>query len=128
MADVIEEVFDIRAKWKFLGLQLGIDDGTLNAINQECRENPDLCLYEVLSKWFRNGDATCENLEMALRKVSVGETRLANLIKKKYCHQKEPMKDCQPQDFVWKDESASIGRGTYFIYTNVTVIWLCIIL
>lgn len=80
---VYEAVFDMRAKWKQLGLQLNILPGSLDAIDQKCKGNPDDCLYEVLKDWLSKEEAAnWEQLVTALRQESVGETRLAYKIEK----------------------------------------------
>ena len=55
--DNIREVLDLtfphRAKWRLIGVQLGIDVGTLDAIeaNRKMVEN---CLTDLISHWLQN--------------------------------------------------------------------------
>ena len=82
-------MFDVRAKWKQLGLQLNILPGTLNAIEQKCKGNPDDCLYEILNDWLSKGEATWEQLVTALEQGTVGESRLADKLEMEHCKQGE---------------------------------------
>ena len=49
---MLNQVIDIRAKWELLGIQLGIDNGTIAAIKLENGGDPTLCLKDVLSTWL----------------------------------------------------------------------------
>ena len=50
---VLSQVIAIRAKWELLGIQLGIDDGTIAAIKSKNGGDPTLCLKDVLSTWLK---------------------------------------------------------------------------
>ena len=41
-----------RAKWELLGIRLGIDNGTIEAIKSKNHGISTLCLKEVLSTWL----------------------------------------------------------------------------
>ena len=79
-------VFEARAKWRRIGLELDITSGTLDAIDQRF-SNPTDRLEQVLSSWLSKGSATWKQLVEALFSVPVGETQLSKQIQKKYCHQ-----------------------------------------
>ena len=53
----IREILDLtwphRASWKLIGIELGIDIGTLDAIEKDRRIVQD-CLTELISTWLRN--------------------------------------------------------------------------
>ena len=50
---MLDQAWDYRAKWRYIGIELGIDKGTLDALNKNNREVED-CLTELISKWLRN--------------------------------------------------------------------------
>ena len=56
--DDIREVqdffWDIRAAWKTIGLELGIDMGTLDSIERTHRMVAEDCLLEMLKRWLQH--------------------------------------------------------------------------
>ena len=42
---VLDEMWDYRARWKSIGIELCVDTGTLDAIEKDCRKVND-CLQE----------------------------------------------------------------------------------
>ncbi len=86
LKQVYKVVFEARAKWRLIGLQLELTHGDLEAINLHYR-NPDDQLERVLAKWLRGGEATWRQLMEALYSVSVRETALAEQIRMKHCQQ-----------------------------------------
>ena len=50
---MLSQVVAIRAKWELLGVQLGIDDDTIEAIKLENGGNPARCLKGVISTWLK---------------------------------------------------------------------------
>ncbi|XP_064385873.1 uncharacterized protein LOC135334572 isoform X3 [Halichondria panicea] len=70
-------LFEVRAKWRPIGLELGLTPGTLDAIEQ-MKINPSDRLEAVLLDWLRGATAaTWEQLIDALRSVLVGANQLA---------------------------------------------------
>ena len=53
LADVMEAVVDIAAKWKSLGLALGIRPADLGAISSKHPNDPNECLTDVLHAWLQ---------------------------------------------------------------------------
>ena len=51
MREVIELLWDYRAKWRFIGMELGIKAGDLDAIEKDTREVGD-ALYKVTKQWL----------------------------------------------------------------------------
>lgn len=49
---MIDLAWNYRAKWRFIGIQLGIDQGTLDAIEKNNNEVED-CLSKLVSLWLR---------------------------------------------------------------------------
>ncbi len=70
-------LFEVRAKWRPIGLELGLTPGTLDAIEQ-VRINPSDRLEAVLLDWLRGAiAATWEQLIDALQSAPVGAIQLA---------------------------------------------------
>ena len=78
-SDNMREVFDFfwnyRARWKFIGMELGIDVNTLEATDKDHRKAED-CLFELIGQWLRGGKATRNAMTRALQSkcVASGET------------------------------------------------------
>ena len=82
-------LFPARAKWKNIGIELEVDMGTLNTIEEHCRSDPDKCLPEMLDHWLKqvNPSPSWEALAEALGSAPIGEGHLAEQIRQKYCTQ-----------------------------------------
>ncbi|XP_019857115.1 PREDICTED: uncharacterized protein LOC109585464 [Amphimedon queenslandica] len=88
--DVIEELQSIdSAKWKTLGVHLGLYHTTLEAIKADYRSVKD-CLMECMAAWLKGEDKVREkggpswsSLATALEKI--GANDIAINIKAKYC-------------------------------------------
>ncbi len=76
LKQVYNAVYDARAKWRKIGLQLKLTHGDLEAINSQY-QNPGDQLEQVLAQWLKGGEATWRQLMKALCTVPVGETALA---------------------------------------------------
>ena len=53
LKEILDLTWNCRARWRFLGIELGIDEGTLDAINENNRRVED-CLREMITIWLRN--------------------------------------------------------------------------
>ena len=51
--EVLDEMWDYRAKWKFIGIELGIGTGTIDAIEADCRNVGD-CLCKMICDWLKH--------------------------------------------------------------------------
>ena len=58
---VLSQVITIQAKWELLGIQLGIDNGTIEAIKLKNGGDPVLCLKDVLSTWLKENYDTLKH-------------------------------------------------------------------
>ena len=80
------ELLDVSDKWFNLGLELQLRVGTLRRLRNEY---PDLseALREMLFHWLKKVDPppTWEGLACALESRTVGEPRLAEQLRTKYC-------------------------------------------
>ena len=72
LRDILEVLWCIRDKWHKLGLALGIDSTTLNAILKDNRGITDDCFMELLDKWLRRKKHCWEEIAVALRSPLVG--------------------------------------------------------
>ncbi len=95
LKQVYNVVFEARAKWRRIGLQLELIHGDLEAIDSHYR-NPDDQLEQVLAKWLKGGEATWRQLMEALYSVPVGETALAKQIRMEHCQQGRTMSMFMP--------------------------------
>ena len=66
MKEVLDLTWDYRSKWMFIGIALGIDMGTLKAIEKDKKDTED-CLVELLNKWLCCPKATRSALTTALQ-------------------------------------------------------------
>ena len=79
----------IPAKWRLVGVQLKLPNGTLDEIQAQNAGSPDQCILSfqrVFTKWKHLGTSpyTWETMINALSSQSVGEVALANEMKEKY--------------------------------------------
>ena len=93
LKEVINAVYEVRAKWRRIGIQLNLTPGTLDAIEIEHSLVSDR-FEKVLSDWLRAGSASWENLVIALWSTPVGEIKLAKQLGQKHCPQGCSMHTC----------------------------------
>ena len=66
LGTVLEALYNDRSKWRYLGTQLEVSNGTLESISQECSDNQER-LCQVLKHWFSNtATASWNDLTVAL--------------------------------------------------------------
>ena len=87
LQDVLQELPDFT-EWEKLGLNLGLRQGKLNVIEEDCRRNANR-LSKVIQEWLRRnhnekqyGRPTWSNLVKAIKPI---ENALALEIEKKHC-------------------------------------------
>ena len=75
-------LWEIRRKWFNLGDNLGVEIGTLEAIQKTHRDNVDDCFNALIIEWLKNSkpQASWSALVAALRLPTVGEAHLAEEI------------------------------------------------
>ena len=82
---IYQELWDVRSKWRYLGLALGLKPATLDAIETDHRYT-DKCLYNVLLMWLKASPwRSWEDLFEALSVKTVGCQELAKQLRDKYC-------------------------------------------
>lgn len=79
LAKLLRFLYDVRAKWYDIGIQLNISTGTLDAIRQENYSDCGKCLREMMKHWLNRKSllATFDALIDALTSEPVGENTLA---------------------------------------------------
>ena len=65
MREVLDTFWDCRAKWKLIGIELGMDIGTLDAIDKDNNKVED-SLVDMIKQWLR-GKPTRRTMTMALK-------------------------------------------------------------
>ena len=70
--EVLNLIWDYRSRWRFIGIELGIDVSTLDTIDRDYRKADD-CLTELITKWLRctNPKPTRSAIAKALESQSV---------------------------------------------------------
>ena len=83
---VREELLDVSTKWFDIGLKLKLSVGTLECVRDQYRD-PFTSLREMLLHWLKTVDPppTWEGLACVLESRTVGEPRLAEQLRTKYC-------------------------------------------
>ena len=86
LAAVRRALFDIRAKWYHIGVELGLPVGTLNAIRTQFTDLTD-CVTEMCTKWLQgtHPSPTWNDLIKAVESPFVGENCLAQKLRNTYC-------------------------------------------
>ena len=79
----------IAAKWKLVGVQLMLSNGTLQEIQVQCSGKPDECklaILQVFAEWRNLGTSpyTWKTMINVLKSPTVGEVTLANNLQTKY--------------------------------------------
>ena len=78
--EMLDVAWESRARWRFIGIELGIDTGTLDAIEHDKRKAED-CLSELISQWLRRSDPkpTRRAMTKALKAPSVAASPSVSL-------------------------------------------------
>ena len=75
MREVLDFFWDYRANWKFIGVELGIDTGTLNSIDKDNRWCEE-ALLSLITLWLQGTKPlpTMSAMSMALKSKKVSGT------------------------------------------------------
>ena len=68
--EVLDRIWDYRACWKIIGIELGMDAGTLDAIGKNNIHKVEDCLVDLLTVWLR-GNATRSAMTKALQSTKI---------------------------------------------------------
>ena len=81
---VLDEVIDVKAQWKVIGLQLGVSIGDLKAIGADGKDVEEK-LIETLTMWLQSGkNTTWKALAEAMGSKSVKHEALMRKILEKH--------------------------------------------
>ncbi len=85
-------IYDARAKWYDIGIELEIPTGTLKSI-KSMYDSPADCLVEILDIWLKQVEPkpSWRLLITALEQPTIGEERLADKLKQKCYPSKKGM-------------------------------------
>ena len=83
---VRKELLDVSHKWFDIGLELELVVGVLDRLRYQYPD-PSTCLREMLFEWLKKVEPppTWEGVACALESRVVGEARLAEQLRMKYC-------------------------------------------
>jgi len=93
ISEVRGTLYEARAKWHDIGIELKLSVGTLNAIREDFPLAAD-CLKEMCINWLKriNPSPSWAALAKALESPPVGEGHLAQQLRDKYCRGREEAK------------------------------------
>ena len=90
MREVVEFFWDFRSQWKFIGLELGIDMGTLDSIERTQRMVVEDSYLEMLKHWLKRATLTPTRSAMAAvlqsRPLAGVSTTAGELLRKFHQH------------------------------------------
>ncbi len=81
MRFLVNETWDARNKWNHIGRELGIDQNSLDSIDNSKRGKAEDCYPEMLSTWVRRDGATWDALLDVLALPAVDLAIIATQIK-----------------------------------------------
>ena len=86
---VKKAVWSARTRWKDIGLELGIIQTDLDAIEAAYRTDIGRCFIEMLALWLKQVDPppTWSALVAALQDPTIEEGTLAKQVEREYVHQ-----------------------------------------
>ena len=91
LSEVYEKVYSSRPKWYNFGLALELPPATLDSIGIKYREDPSDCLREMIKARLKiENPLMWREIIRALRKPTVGESKLADQLEREYDPQ-EPL-------------------------------------
>ena len=92
LSEVRGALYEYRAKWYDIGIELKLSIGTLNTIKEDFPQAAE-CLREMCIHWLKRIDPrpSWEALTKALESPPVGEGHLAQQLRDKYCPGREDM-------------------------------------
>ena len=92
LKDIINSVWEARAKWFHIGIQLSMNVAVLEAIKSNHHDQLDACLTAMLTEWLKQTDPkpNWEALVTALKNQTVGCGHLADVIESTYYNEGKP--------------------------------------
>ena len=95
--EAVEELHEVKVKWKQIGIQLEIPQSTLETIQQKCKDDPEEAFLQMINEWLKQiTEPSWSDIVEALKSRSVGKNiKLAEKIRRRKC------KDSSPQGMVY---------------------------
>ena len=96
--ELVEELHDVKTKWKIIGTQLEIPRATLQSIEANNHDTEE-AFTEMMHEWLQRSTDPAPSwsaIVEALRSRSVGEVRLAKNIKINHCSSVQEVTDGHP--------------------------------
>ena len=86
LSDLIEELFEVKIKWYYIGVHLKIPEDKLDEIESTCKDDFERALRLLMQTWRKRTEpkATWADLVRALRKRTVNEQDLAATLEERY--------------------------------------------
>ena len=104
--DLLNELDDVKTKWKAIGRQLEVPESTLITIEKENKDDTGEALASMLHEWEKaDSETSWREVVNALRAKSVKEYKLAKNLELNRC----PL---PPAD------DNSLAAGVYYIYSQ----------
>ena len=118
--ELMNELYDVRTKWKLIGLGLLIPESDIDAISG----TPQHCLQSLLSNWLKRLEPlpTWDRLVTVLKSPVLGEEKKAQQLEERFCD--DPKTETNTPTH--SGTSTSVGMLTRF-YTLLYII-ICILL
>ena len=86
LKELVEELHDVKTKWKAIGTQLEIDRATLQRIEVTYKNDPEESFTEMMNEWLNtNDDPSWSKIVKALRSRSVNKPMLAKNVELNKC-------------------------------------------
>lgn len=76
LREMLDLTWDYRTRWRLIGSQLGIDSGTLDAVNTN-NHTVEECLSDMLKQWLNSDSCTLSAINKALQSPHVVNAILA---------------------------------------------------
>lgn len=95
LGKVMKACIKVCTSWEYIGIELGLTPGKLDAIKKDNPDSSKDCLKCMLSVWLKSANPrpSWEALADALKSSLVGEERLSEEVKVKYCQERKGMVD-----------------------------------
>ena len=110
LATLVNELYEVRAKWFDLGVQLRMSTPDLDAIQTQYQNNPDACLRQMLSDWLTKevpSPPTWQRVVDALSSPAVDRPAVAQRVRQTYLSQDPATDPVDKQRFLTTEEIES---------------------
>ena len=87
LKDLVEELHDVKTKWRAIGVQLEMEPSKLRQIDYSYKADPEAAFMDMMEAWLVQLEPppSWGAIVDALRSRSVGETALASDIENRRC-------------------------------------------